>query len=52
MSTMTEQILSDLRDAVLYFDPDEARRLAQKAWTAAWTPWWRWRRDWPGPSGR
>ncbi len=31
MSTMTEQILSDLRDAVLYFDPDDARRLAQKA---------------------
>jgi len=28
---MTEQILSDLRDAVLYFDPDDARRLAQKA---------------------
>jgi len=31
MSTMTEQILSDLREAVLYFDPDEARRLAQEA---------------------
>ena len=28
---MTEQILSDLREAVLYFDPDEARTLAQKA---------------------
>ena len=28
---MTEQILSDLRDAVLYFDPEEAKRLAQKA---------------------
>jgi len=28
---MTEQILSDLREAVLYFDPDEARRLAQEA---------------------
>jgi len=28
---MTEQILNDLREAVLYFDPDEARRLAQKA---------------------
>jgi corrinoid protein of di/trimethylamine methyltransferase len=28
---MTEQILSDLREAVLYFDPDDARRLAQKA---------------------
>lgn len=31
MSVMTEQILSDLRDAVLYYDPDDARRLAQKA---------------------
>jgi len=31
MSTMTEQILSDLREAVLYFDPDDARRLAQEA---------------------
>jgi len=28
---MTEQILSDLREAVLYFDPEEARTLAQKA---------------------
>jgi len=28
---MTEQILSDLREAVLYFDPDEVRRLAQEA---------------------
>ncbi len=28
---MTEQILSDLRESVLYFDPDDARRLAQKA---------------------
>jgi len=28
---MTEQILSDLREAVLYFDPDDARRLAQEA---------------------
>jgi trimethylamine corrinoid protein len=28
---MTEQILSDLREAVLYFDPDDARRFAQKA---------------------
>jgi len=31
MSVMTEQILSDLREAVLYFDPDDARRLAQEA---------------------
>ncbi len=31
MSVMTEQILSDLREAVLYFDPDDARRLARKA---------------------
>jgi corrinoid protein of di/trimethylamine methyltransferase len=31
MTVMTEQILSDLREAVLYFDPDDARRLAQKA---------------------
>jgi len=30
-SNMTEQILSDLREAVLYFDPEEARTLAQKA---------------------
>ncbi len=28
---MTEQILSDLREAVLYFDPEEAAKLAQKA---------------------
>ena len=28
---MTEQILSDLREAVLYFDTEEARTLAQKA---------------------
>ena len=28
---MTEQILSDLREAVLYYDPEEARTLAQKA---------------------
>lgn len=28
---MTEQILSDLREAVLYFDPEEARTLTQKA---------------------
>jgi len=28
---MTEQILSDLREAILYFDPEEARTLAQKA---------------------
>lgn len=28
---MTEQILSDLREAVLYFDAEEARTLAQKA---------------------
>ncbi len=31
LATMTEQILSDLREAVLYFDPDDARRLAQEA---------------------
>ena len=31
MRVMTEQILSDLREAVLYFDPEEAKRLAQKA---------------------
>jgi len=30
-SNMTEQILSDLREAVLYFDAEEARTLAQKA---------------------
>jgi trimethylamine corrinoid protein len=28
---MTEQILSDLREAVLYYDPEEAKKLAQKA---------------------
>jgi trimethylamine corrinoid protein len=28
---MTQQILNDLREAVLYFDPDEAKKLAQKA---------------------
>jgi len=28
---MTEQILSNLREVVLYFDPEEARTLAQKA---------------------
>ena len=28
---MTKQIISDLREAVLYFDPEEARTFAQKA---------------------
>jgi trimethylamine corrinoid protein len=31
LQIMTEQILSDLREAVLYYDPEEAKKLAQKA---------------------